>query len=66
MTKVYLVVEEAYVDPCSDETSISVIAAFATSQAANEHANELRNQARKHNWRYILGFDVEEVQFENR
>ena len=66
MNKVYLVIKEYSNDPYSDKTCTSVIAAYATRQAAEEDAAERRNEARKRNWRYILGYEVEEVDFENR
>lgn len=66
MTKIYLVIKEYSNDPYSDKTCTVVVTAYATSQAANECATELRNESRKRNWRHVLGYEVEEVDFENR
>jgi hypothetical protein len=66
MTKIYLLTKEYSDDPYSDKTCTSVIAAYATRQAAEEDAAARGKEDRKHGWGNGFGYDVEEVLFENR
>ena len=66
MNKIYVVVMEYSNDPYSDRTDTSVVAAFATFEAAQECANEMKENARKKRHRHVYGFEVESVDFENR
>lgn len=64
--QIYVVIKEYSNDPYSDQTSTAVVRSFATFEAAEEYANQMRQNARKKNLKQIHGFEVESVEFENR
>lgn len=66
MEKVYVVLKEYSSDPYVEQTSTSVVAAFATMQSASEFAEQCQLTASKNKYRWIVGYSVEAVYFENR
>lgn len=66
MNQIHLVIKEYSNDPYSDQVSTAVVSAFATFQAAQECANQMRQNAQKAQLKHIYGFEVESVEFENR
>lgn len=66
MDNVYVVLRESSSDPYSDCTFTSIVAAFATMQSASEYAEQCQLTASKNKCRWIVGYSVEAVDFENR
>jgi hypothetical protein len=64
MQTVHLVVKEIYNSPLTNSPDHRQVEAFATAEAAEEHAKMLNEQARTNSWNDLY-YEVETVQFEN-
>jgi hypothetical protein len=64
MQTVHLVVKEIYNSPLANSPDHRPVKAFATAEAAEEHAKMLNEQARTNSWNELY-YEVETVQFEN-
>jgi hypothetical protein len=65
MNQIYVVLKTYHPDYYSDKTFTDPVASFASFEAAQAHAKELSEKARKKNSYTETQYEVESVSFEN-